>query len=120
MGLFDKIKEKAKEVANDFKEDYDFAMEQDLFQLCTMMNDLKMLDKKLLGYRSALSQRLECIEDDDQVEALYQHVKKEQSFIKTHPARGPIEDELVRRNMYCRDPENPDGPITRNWSYRKR
>ena len=98
MGLFDKAKEKVKEVANEFKMNCEEASQLEIYELCNALKDMKMLDKKLAAYKTILNQKCE-------------------QFGDTHHAKEPIEAELVQRHMYIR---SEDGTLNRNMLYRNR
>ena len=114
MGLFDKIKTVVVNAAEGFKADYDEAKEMDLYALCDAMKAMKLLDKKLLGYRQALHDRCDVMEDDE-LEEFYKYIKKSGSLLKEHPGKEAVEDVLVSRNMYVR---HNDGSITKNSAYK--
>ena len=116
MGLFDKAKEKVKEVANEFKMNCEEASQLEIYELCNALKDMKMLDKKLAAYKTILNQKCEQLGDTD-LENLYKQVKKDTPLLRTHHAKEPIEAELVQRHMYIR---SEDGTLNRNILYRNR
>ena len=110
MGLFDKIKNTVMGAANDVKNAYHEAMAMGPEMLCEAMKDLKRIDPRLLGYRQALSEKCEAMNDND-LEEFYAYVKKQGNLFKTHPGTEVVENVLVDRNIYVRD---EDGTVTRN------
>ena len=114
MGLFDKVKDAVVNAAEGFKADYEEAMSLDIYAQCDAMKAMKLFDKKLLGYRQALHDKCETMEDD-QLEEFYKYIKKAGSFLKEHPGKEVVETVLVDRNMYIRE---KDGTIVKNRAYK--
>lgn len=110
MGLFDKIKNAAQNAAEGVKESYAEAEAMDIMELCDMLKEIGKLDPKLMGYRSAFRTKCEQL-NNEQLEELYLYIKKTSSLLKEHPGKDPVEDILVRRNVYHRDEE---GHVSKN------
>ena len=111
MGLFDKIKSTVMGAANDVKNAYHEATAMGPEMLCEAMKDLKRMDPKMLGYRQALSEKCEAMNDDD-LEEFYAYIKKLGTILKAHPGKEAVENVLVDRNIYVR---NEDGTVTKNF-----
>ena len=110
MGLFDKIKNAVKNAAGDAKAVYDEAVAMDLETLCNTMMGMKLLDPKMVVYKTAL--RVKCGDmTDDQLEAFYAWIKKQGGILKTHPGQETVENILVERELYTR---NEDGTLTKH------
>ena len=110
MGLFDKIKAAVKNAAGDMKAVYDEAAAMDLETLCSTMMGMKLLDPKMVMYKTAL--RAKCSDmTDDQLEEFYTWIKKQGGILKTHPGQETVENILVERDLYTR---NEDGTLTRH------
>lgn len=114
MGLFDKLKTTVTNAVEGFNADFEEAAVLEVHALCDALKEMKLLDKKKLGYVQALNNKCEVMSDDE-LEDIYMYIKKTSSFLVEHPGRDTVEDELVKRNMYCR---NDDGTITKNSAHK--
>ena len=116
MGLFDKIKDAVKNAAGNAQAVYEEAAAMDLESLCAAMKELKLMDPKMLVYRSALNSKC-CAMSDQELEAFYGWIQKQGNILKRHPGQETVENVLVHREMYIRDEE--DGTIRKNHFYRR-
>ena len=114
MGLFDKVKSAVTNAVEGFNADFEEAAALEVHALCDSLKEMKLFDKKKLGYVQALNNKCAGM-NDDELEEIYTYVRKTSSLLLDHPGKETIEDELVRRNMYCR---NDDGTITKNSAYK--
>ena len=109
MGLFDKLKDAAKNAATEMKSGYEEASHMDIYELCECLKGLGKLEPKYMMYRAALSEK--CHEfTEEGIEEFYRYILKQGTLLKRHPAQDVVEDVLVDRQLYVR---NEDGTVSK-------
>lgn len=107
MGLFDGIKKKIGAAADDYKEAYNWAMQQDIAAICDGMKEAKGMT--LSGYKAVLREKCEELKTSE-LKELYNEVTGRNKpgihidlSLKTNHAAETIANILVERGVFSRD-----------------